>query len=207
MNIEIKKSVKPVKYKFAIDKLEQRLEQIKLNKKKELIWLLEHYEIFTAGTSFNKNEILDKSIDYIKTNRGGKITYHGPGQLVFYFVIDLNKRDKNIRKLIISIENTIINTLKEYKIESFADKKNIGIWHKNKSGKINKIATIGIRVKKWVAYHGFAVNVSNDLLPYKKIVPCGVKDKGVINLIKIKKQNYKNIKESLIKNFLLNIKN
>jgi len=207
MNIEIKKSVKPVKYDYAISKLEQRLEQIKQNKKNELIWILEHNEVFTAGTSFHESEILDKSIDYIKTNRGGKITYHCPGQLVFYFVIDLNKRDKNIRKLITGIENTIMNTLKEYKIETFTDNKNIGIWHKNKSGKINKIAAIGIKVKKWIAYHGFAINISNDLLAYKKIVPCGIKDKGVINLIKIKKQNYKNIKDSLIKNFLLNIKN
>ena len=207
MNIEIKKSVKPVKYNFAINKLEQRLEQIKQNKNNELIWVLEHEEVFTAGTSFKENEILDKSIDYIKTNRGGKITYHCPGQVVFYFVIDLNKRDKNIRKFITGIENTIITTLKEYKIESFADNKNIGIWHKNKLGKINKIAAIGIKVKKWIAYHGFAINISNDLLAYKKIVPCGIKDKGVINLIKIKKQNYENIKDSLIKNFLLNIKN
>jgi len=207
MNIEIKKSVKPVKYNFAIDKLERRLEQIKQNKNNELIWILEHDKVFTAGTSFKESEILDKSIDYIKTNRGGKITYHCPGQLVFYFVIDLNKRDKNIRKLITGIENTIMNTLKEYKIETFTDNKNIGIWHKNKSGKINKIAAIGIKVKKWIAYHGFAINISNDLLAYKKIVPCGIKDKGVINLIKIKKQNYKNIKDSLIKNFLLNIKN
>ena len=206
MNIEIKKSVKPIKYKSAIDELEQRLEQVKLNKKKELIWILEHEEVFTAGTSFKENEILDKSINYIKTNRGGKVTYHGPGQLVFYFVIDLNKRDKSIKKLILGIENTIITTLKEYKIKSFADKKNIGIWHKNKSGKINKIAAIGIKVRNWIAYHGFAVNISNKLYAYKKIIPCGIRDKGVINLIKIKKQDYKNIKESLVKNFLLNIK-
>ena len=207
MHIEIKKSVKPVKYNFAIKKLERRLEQIKQNKKNELIWILEHNKVFTAGTSFKESEILDKSINYIKTNRGGKITYHCPGQLVFYFVIDLNKRNKNIKQLITGIENTIITTLKEYKIESFADKRNIGIWHKNKSGKINKIAAIGIKVKKWIAYHGFTINISNDLLAYKKIIPCGIKDKGVINLVKIKKQNYKNIKDYLIKNFLLNIKN
>tara|TARA_B100001175_G_scaffold242661_1_gene209037 strand:+ start:583 stop:1206 length:624 start_codon:yes stop_codon:yes gene_type:complete len=207
MTFEIKKSEKPIKYKNAIDKLELRLEQIKLNKKKELIWILEHEEVFTAGTSFNEKEILDKSINYIKTNRGGKITYHGPGQLVFYFVIDLNKKNKNVRKLISAIENTIITTLKEYNIESFSDKKNIGIWHKNKSGKINKIAAIGIKVKKWIAYHGFAINVSNDLLAYKKIIPCGIKNKGVINLDKIKKQDYSNINEILIKNFLINVKN
>ena len=207
MNIEIKKSVKPVKYKYAIDKLEERLEKIKLNKKNELIWILEHNEIYTAGTSFNKNEIIDKSIKFIKTSRGGKVTYHGPGQLVFYFVIDLNKRGKNIRRLLSGIENTIIKTLNEYKINCFADRKNIGIWHKNKSGQINKIAAIGIKVKKWIAYHGFSINISNNLLAYNKIVPCGIKDRGVINLTKIKKQNYKNIKKNLIKNFLQNINN
>ena len=207
MIIEIKKSIKPVKYENAISFLEKRLDEIHTKKRNELIWILEHNDVYTAGTNYKDNELLDKSINLIKTNRGGKITYHCPGQVVFYFVIDLNKRDKNIRKFITGIENTIITTLKEYKIESFADNKNIGIWHKNKSGKINKIAAIGIKVKKWIAYHGFAINISNDLLAYKKIVPCGIKDKGVINLIKIKKQNYKNIKDSLIKNFLLNIKN
>ena len=207
MNIEIKKSVKPVKYKFAIDKLEERLEHIRLNKKKELIWILEHNEIFTAGTSFKDKEIIDKSINFIKTNRGGKVTYHGPGQLIFYFVIDLNKRGKNIKKLIFGIEETIIKTLKEYKIKSFSDRKNIGIWHKDKSGQVNKIAAIGIKVKKWIAYHGFSINISNDLTAYKKIIPCGINDKGVINLVKIKKQNYKNIKKNLIRNFLLSIKN
>ena len=208
MTIEIKKSVKPIKYKSAINKLEDKLEQIKKNKKKnELIWILEHEEIYTGGTSFNNNEILDKSINFVKTNRGGKITYHGPGQLVFYFVIDLNKRGKNIKKLLTAIEKTIIDTLKEYNINSFADRKNIGIWFKNKSGKINKIAAIGIKVKKWIAYHGFALNISNNLDAYKKIIPCGIRDRGVTNLNKIKKQNYKKIKNILIKNFLSNIKN
>ena len=207
MNIEIKKSVKPIKYKFAIDKLEERLEGIIQNKKKELIWILEHNPIFTAGTGFKENEILDKSVKIFKTNRGGKITYHGPGQLVFYFVIDLNKRGKNIKKLITVIENTIIKTLKIYNINCFADRKNIGIWHKNKSGRINKIAAIGIKVRKWIAYHGFSINIKNDLDAYKKIIPCGIKNRGVINLNRIKKQNYKNIKKDLIKNFLFNIKN
>jgi len=137
MTIEIKKSVKPIKYKSAIDILEDRLEQIKVNKNKELIWILEHEEIYTGGTSFSDNEILDKSIKFIKTNRGGKITYHGPGQLVFYFVIDLNKRGKNIKKIITAIEKTIIDTLKIYNIKCFADRKNIGIWFEHKSGKID----------------------------------------------------------------------
>ncbi len=207
MTIEIKKSVKPIKYKSAIDKLEDKLEQIKRNESNELIWILEHEEIYTGGTNFNNNEILDKSINFVKTNRGGKITYHGPGQIVFYFVLDLNKRGKNIKKLLTAIEKTIIDTLKDYNITSFADRKNVGIWFKNKSGKIEKVAAIGIKVKKWVAYHGFALNISNNLELYKKIIPCGIRDRGVTNLKKIKNQNYKNIKNILIKNFLLNIKN
>ena len=114
---------------------------------------------------------------------------------------------KNIKKIITAIENTIIDTLKNYNIKCFADRKNIGIWFEHKSGNIDKIAAIGIKVKKWIAYHGFALNISNDLNVYKKIVPCGIRDRGISNLNKIKKQNYKNIENDLIKNFLSNIKN
>ena len=120
MNIEIKKSIKPVKYNFALSKMEKRLEELNNKKNCELIWLLEHEEVYTGGTSYKINEILDKKINFIKTNRGGKITYHGPGQLVCYFVIDLKKRGKNIRKLITNIENTIINTLLDFKIKTHA---------------------------------------------------------------------------------------
>ena len=207
MNIEIKKSVKPIKYNFAIKRMEKRLEEIYEGKNNELIWILQHQDVYTGGISFKEEEIIDKSINFIKTNRGGKITYHGPGQLVFYFVIDLNKRGKNIKKIITAIERTIIDTLKNYNIKCFADRKNIGIWFEHKSGKIDKIAAIGIKVKKWIAYHGFALNISNDLNVYKKIVPCGIRDRGVSNLNNIKKQNYKNIENDLIKNFLSNIKN
>ena len=119
MNIEIKKSIKPIKYVDAIKILEERLRDIHDNKKKDLIWILEHEEIYTAGTSYKENEILNKNIDLIKTNRGGKITYHGPGQLICYFVIDLKKRQKDIRKFIRLIEKTIIESLNEYKIKSW----------------------------------------------------------------------------------------
>ena len=208
--IEIKKSIKPIKYENAIYLLEKRLSEMIQKKSNELIWILEHKEVYTAGVSYNKNELLDKSIKLVKTNRGGKITYHGPGQLVFYFVIDLNKRDRNIRKLITSVENTIIDTLKEFKINVFADRKNIGIWHKRKidnKTKFEKIAAIGIKVKKWIAYHGFSINISNNLDAYKKIIPCGIKDKEVTNLISIKKQKYNNLSDILIKKFLKEIKN
>jgi len=205
MNIEIKKSIKPIKYNFAIKMMEERLVQLANGKKKELIWILEHEEVYTGGTSYKENEILDKSINFTKTNRGGKVTYHGPGQLVCYFVLDLNKREKNIKKLISAIEKTIIDTLNYFKIKSFADRKNIGIWYDNKK-EIKKVAAIGIKVKKWIAYHGFAINVTNDLEKYEKIIPCGIKEKKITNLYKIKKQNYKLIYDIVIKNFLINIK-
>ena len=206
MNVEIKKSIKPIKYNFAINYMEKRLDQISKGKKNELIWVLEHEDIYTGGSSYKENEILDKSINFIKTNRGGKVTFHGSGQLVFYFVIDLKKRKINLRKLIYSIEKTIIDTLIYFKIKTFADRKNIGIWHKKKKN-IKKVAAIGIKVKKWIAYHGFSVNIFNDLKKYDKIIPCGIEGQKITNLIKIKKQNYKILKDILVKNFLINIEN
>jgi len=204
MKIEIKKSTKPVEYIEAIDFLEKRLVQINQKKETELIWILEHPSIYTAGTSYNENEILDKSINVIKTNRGGKITYHGPGQTICYFVIDLNKRKKDIRKFTTTIENTIIQTLKEYQINSFNDRDNIGIWV-NHENKIKKIAAIGIKVSRWIAYHGFAINVNNNLEKYNKIIPCGIKNKSVSNLKLIKDQNYGELNDKIINNFIKNL--
>jgi len=204
MKIEIKKSVKPVKYLDAIDLLEKRLVKINNNKESELIWILSHSEVYTAGTSFKENEILDKSIDIIRTKRGGKITWHGPGQLICYFVIDLNKREKDVRKFINIIENTIIKTLDDYNIKSFNDPKNIGIWV-NHERKIKKIAAIGIRIKKWIAYHGFSININNNINAYKKIIPCGIKNKSVSNLKLIKDQNYDGLNNKIINNFIKNL--
>ena len=204
MSIEIKRSVKPVNYYEAIQLLEKRLEKVINNKANELIWFLEHDEIYTAGTSFNENDILDKSIEVIKTSRGGKISHHSPGQLICYLVIDLTKRNKDIRKFIVTIENSIIETLKEFFIIANSDRKNIGIWvnHDNES---KKIAAIGIIVKKWIAYHGFSININNNLNNFNKIIPCGLKNKKVINLKEISKINYtkfvKALEQKLIKNF------
>ena len=205
MEIEIKKSQKPIKYEEAINLMEKRLLDISENNSKELIWILEHHDVYTAGTSYNEDEIIDKSIKIFKTNRGGKITYHGPGQLIFYFVIDLKKRKKNIRNLITTIEKTIIDTLLYFKIETFADKENIGIWFKEKD-QIKKVAAIGVRVSKWIAYHGFSLNISNDLQKYKSIIPCGIRDKEMTNLKNIKDQNYNDLKDKLIENFISNLK-
>ena len=204
MNIEIKKSKNPIKYDDAIRYMENRLNEVNQKSSKELIWLLTHDDIYTAGTSYKENEILDKSIKIVNTNRGGKITYHGPGQLICYFVIDLRKRKKDIRKFISIIEKTIIQTLKFYNIDTFSDKKNIGIWFKDKE-KNKKVAAIGVRVSKWIAYHGFSINIENNLEKYKAIIPCGISNRGVTNLKKIKDQNYDKLEDKLIEYFISNL--
>jgi len=204
MNIEIKISKKPVDYRKAVIFMEKRLDKIREGKARELIWILEHNDIYTAGSRSKKSEILDKKIKVIKTNRGGKITWHGKGQLICYFVINLNKRNKDIRKFITNIEKSIINTLKEFKIKSFSDRQDIGIWIEIE-GNIKKIAAIGIRVKKWIAYHGFSININNDLKKYNKIIPCGIKNKAVTNLESIKKIKYANLKKVLLNNLIKNL--
>ena len=199
MDIEFKISKKPVKYRKALQLLEKRVNNVKKGGQ-ELVWFLEHPVTYTAGIRSKKEEILDKSINVIKTNRGGKITLHNPGQQIVYFVINLNRRKKDIRNLVRQLENTIINFLKIYKIKSYADKKNIGIWVGEK-----KIAAIGIRVSHWVAYHGFSINIKNNLNDYKKIIPCGL-DNSKVTSMKNEKKNYFNIKKNLKKTLFEHIK-
>ena len=201
MNIEVKNSVKPVDYSVSMKILERRVEDVLLGKKNELLWILEHNTVYTAGTSSNEEDLIDKNLKVIKTNRGGKHTLHSPGQKVVYFVLNLNKREKDIRKLVTNVENCIIDILKEYKIKSYPDKKNIGIWINNKNNS-KKIAAIGIRVKKWIAFHGFSLNIDNDLTKYNKIIPCGIKSKGITSFKEIEIKNYNNIEQVIINKFL-----
>ena len=201
MNIEVKNSIKAVDYSDSMKILEKRVEDVFLDKKDELLWILEHNTVYTGGTSSNEQDLIDKRLKIVKTNRGGKYTLHSPGQKVVYFVLNLNKRKKDIRILVKKIENCIIDILKVYKINSYADKKNIGIWVGDKKNS-KKIAAIGIRVKRWIAYHGFALNVSNDLSKYKKIVPCGIKNKGITNLQQMGIKNFDNINKIIAKKFL-----
>ena len=204
MSIEIKKSEKPVIYEDAKKMMEERLLNVDQNKSNELIWTLEHPEIYTAGTSYNESDILDKSIKILETNRGGKITYHGPGQLICYFVIDLKKRKKDIRNFITIIEKTIIDTLQFFNIKTFSDKENIGIWYKDNE-QTKKVAAIGVRISKWIAYHGFSININNNLDKYKAIIPCGIKDKGITSLKQIKDQDYKELEKKLVEIFISNL--
>ena len=200
MSIEIKISKKPISYKIAMLYLNKRVEEVKNGKKRELLWILEHPTTYTAGVSFSKKEILDKKIKIVKSNRGGKITLHNPGQKIIYFVINLNNRKKDIRRLIDVIEKSIINFLKIYKIQSKKDKKNIGIWVNGK-----KIAAIGIRVSRWVAYHGCSINVTNNLNQYLKIIPCGLSNKRVTSIYKEKAVKPKNYENLLANIFIKNI--
>ena len=202
MSIEIKISKKRIPYKKAMLFLNKRVEDVKNGKNKELLWILEHPSTYTAGVSFNKKDIIDKKIKIVRSNRGGKITLHNPGQKIIYFVINLNNRKKDIRKLINALENSIIQFLKIFNIQGKADKKNIGIWVNNK-----KIAAIGIRISRWIAFHGCSINISNNLNQYLKIIPCGLDNKKVTSISKIKNIKPKNYENDLAKIFIKNIKN
>ena len=200
MSIEVKISRKRVNYKKAMYILEKRVENVKKGLKKEFIWILEHPTTFTAGIRSKENEILDKNIKVVKTNRGGKITLHNPGQKIIYFVINLNERKKDIKLFINTIEKSIIEVLKKYNIKAYSDRKNIGIWVNNK-----KISAIGVRVKNWIAYHGCSININNNLSDYKKIVPCGLNNKMVTSLKDLGFQKIKGINENIKKIFLRNL--
>ncbi len=200
MSIEIKISKRPISYRIAMKILHKRVEKLKSNRGKELLWVLEHPTSYTAGIRSDTKEILDKRIKLIKTNRGGKITLHNPGQKVIYFVLDLNKRKKDIRRLIKLIESSIINFLKMCNIKGSADKKNIGIWVKKK-----KIAAIGLRVSKWIAYHGCSINVNNNLEKYLKIRPCGLDNQKITSINKENGIIPKNIEKKLVNIFIKNI--
>ncbi len=200
MSIEVKISKKRVNYKKAMYILEKRVESVKKGLKKEFIWILEHPTTFTGGIRSKENEILDKSIKVVKTNRGGKITLHNPGQKIIYFVINLNERKKDIRLFINIIEKSIIEVLNKYNIKAYSDRKNIGIWVNNK-----KISAIGVRVKNWVAYHGCSININNNLSHYKKIVPCGLNNKMVTSFKDLGFQKVKGLNENIKKIFLRNL--
>ena len=191
-------------------KVKNRREQTAFSTPNHLLFV-SHPHVYTLGKSgdlsnllISNHELEAKGVHFYKINRGGDITYHGPGQLICYFVIDLRKRKKDIRKFISKIEKTIIQTLKFYKIDTFSDKKNIGIWFKDNE-QIKKVAAIGVRVSKWIAYHGFSINIENNLEKYKAIIPCGISNRGVTNLKKIKDQNYDKLEDKLIEYFISNL--
>ena len=179
--IEIKISNNDINYEKAIMFMESRVESISKNKSKELLWFLNHDHIFTQGTSASIDEILNPNeVKVIQTNRGGKTTYHGPGQRIVYFMLNLNNKKKDIRKFISVIENSVIDFLKNYNVEARAFKDRVGIWviknNKMTFDKEKKISAIGLRVKKWITYHGMSFNINPDLKYYNSIHSCGLKE-------------------------------
>ena len=179
--IEIKISNNEINYEKAIMFMESRVESISKNKSKELLWFLNHEHIFTQGTSASIDEILKpNTVKVIQTNRGGKTTYHGPGQRIVYFMLNLNNKKKDIRKFISVIENSVIDFLKNYNVEARAFKDRVGIWviknNKMTFDKEKKISAIGLRVKKWITYHGMSFNINPDLKYYNSIHSCGLKE-------------------------------
>ena len=178
---EIKISNSEVNYEEAVKYMESRVDCIINNKSKELLWFLNHNHIFTQGTSASKEEILNSDvIDVIKSNRGGKTTYHGPGQRIVYFMLNLNNKNKDIRKFITIIENSLISLLADYNIEAQAFKDRVGIWVTKSNNitfnKEKKIGAIGLRIKKWITYHGLSFNINPDLKYYNYIHSCGLKE-------------------------------
>jgi lipoyl(octanoyl) transferase len=202
MSIEVKISKSRIPYEKAMLFLNKRVALLKKNSGQDLLWVLEHPITYTAGIRSNSNEILNKKIKIIYTNRGGKITMHNPGQKIIYFVLNLNKRKKDIRMLINIIEKSVIEFLKIYNIEGKADKKNIGIWVKNK-----KIAAIGLKVSNWIAYHGCSININNDLKAYQEIIPCGLNNKKITSVYKEKRKLIKNTDKKIADIFIRNLKN
>ena len=178
-NIDIKTSNHNIEYFDALNFMEKKVDKILNNKENEMLWFLNHHHVYTCGTSANRNEILSKTnIPILQTNRGGKTTYHGPGQRVVYFMINLNKRKKDIRKFVNIIENSVISLLKEFGIEATTFPERIGIWviksQGNKLLKEKKIGAIGLRIKKWITYHGLSFNINPDLKFYENINACGL---------------------------------
>ncbi len=201
MKLEIKISKKPVEYQEAIKFLEERVIKIQNKKSSNLLWILEHPNLYSAGTSAKEKDLLNKDkFPIYKTNRGGQWTFHGDGQKIIYFAIDLTS-EKNIKNFVRKIENWIIKVLNNYKIESSNDPNNIGIWVKNNNNS-EKIAAIGIRVKKWIAFHGYSLNINVNKKNYNGIIPCGINDKGIANMSDfINLSNLNNINEVIISEF------
>ncbi len=183
--IEWKIEKDPVPYEFAVQTMEKRIEAIREGHAPELIWLLEHPALYTAGTSAKAGDLLDPRFPVFQSGRGGEYTYHGPGQRVAYVMLDLKKRQGNtpdVRAYVCALEGWIIAALAEFGIKGERRPGRVGIWVDEGGGKESKIAAIGLRIRHWVTYHGIAINVNPDLSHFNGIIPCGIKDHGVTSL-------------------------
>ena len=190
-----------VDYSEAIKFMEERVNLIKKGQEKEAIWFLEHPSLYTVGRSYNIKYDYIENTPLYNTGRGGKMTWHGPGQRIIYFMIDIKKRKYDIRKFVSNIENYIIISLKELEIKAFKKKDLIGIWTKDKEKNDAKIASLGLRVSKGIIYHGVSLNIDCDLSYFKKIDVCGIKNSNITSIFSLKNKIFKdNVDEVLERN-------
>lgn len=185
--IELRVSHEPVPYRMALDEMDARNRAIAAGEARELVWLLEHPPVYTAGTSAAADEMLDPRFEVVEAGRGGRYTYHGPGQRIGYVLLDLSKRGKDVRNFVHSIEGWVIDTLAGLGVESWRAPGRIGIWTRDIDGSEAKIGAIGVRVRRWVTMHGFSVNLAPDLSHFGGIVPCGIAEHGVTSMERLGK--------------------
>ena len=187
-DIEWRAEREPVPYRAALDAMTARNAAIHAGQARELIWLLEHPPVYTAGTSADAAELLDPRFEVVEAGRGGRYTYHGPGQRVGYVLLDLTRRARDVRGFVHALEGWVIATLADFGVESWRAPGRIGIWTRDVDGLEAKIGAIGVRIRRWVTMHGFAVNLDPDLAHFAGIVPCGIADHGVTSLARLGKQ-------------------
>ena len=204
-NVEWKISNSLIKYDLAISEMENRVLNIKKNSIKELVWLLEHKSIYTAGSSAKDKDLLNKSnIEIRYTGRGGQWTWHGPGQRVVYIILNLKQRLPDVKAYVNALEELIILSLNDFSVKGVRLLNKPGVWVKNKHKKYDKIAALGVRISSWISWHGISINVNPDLNNYNNIIPCGNLDGGVTSLHSLNKEiSMKQLDNSLKKNFLI----
>ena len=180
--LEWRRDTAPVPYRAALEEMTARNAAIAAGTARELIWLLEHPPVYTAGTSANPAELLDPRFDVVEAGRGGRYTYHGPGQRIGYVLLDLKRRTRDVRGFVHALEGWVIDTLGDFGVTSWRAPGRIGIWTQDIDGREAKIGAIGVRIRRWVTMHGFSVNLSPDLSHFGGIVPCGIEHFGVTSL-------------------------
>ncbi|MEL7690973.1 lipoyl(octanoyl) transferase LipB [Citromicrobium bathyomarinum] len=183
--IEWRVEAERVPYRQALAEMETRNEAIAAGDAREMFWMLEHPPVYTAGTSAAESELLDPRFEVVEAGRGGRYTYHGPGQRVTYVLLDLRERGKDVRRFVHALEDWVAATLVQFGVESWTVPERVGIWTKGPDGREAKIGAIGVRVRRWVTMHGFAVNLSPDLSHFAGIVPCGIDEFGVTSLAEL----------------------
>ena len=184
-SIEVRRESRLVPYREALAAMEARNAAIAAGTERELVWLLEHPPVYTAGTSAAPGELLDPRFDVVAAGRGGRYTYHGPGQRVCYVLLDLKTRARDVRGYVHALESWVITALGDLGVESFRREGRIGIWTRDIDGREAKIGAIGVRLRRWVTMHGFSVNLAPDLSHFSGIVPCGIEEFGVTSLARL----------------------